>query len=203
MFRVKMRGKFIVVEGIDGNGKTTQAKLIARYFGKKGKKIFMTREPSRSKYGRRISYFLLHPPKRGITTEEWLELFTLDRLEHVKNEILPAVRKGKVVICSRYFYSTLAYQLKEKEWKNYAKRFLKPNLAFVFDVPANIAISRIKERMMKKGKKFSYFEKKKLLERLRKNYKKEAKHLKEIRIIDSRPSPDKIFEKVKKELEKL
>src|SRR3989338_8126620 len=104
------RGKFIVIEGNDGAGKTTQISLIKDYIHSKGRKVFVTKEPSQSEYGKEIRRLVISESGSKLSDDEWLELFTLDRNEHIEKEITPALVKGNIVLCDRYYYSTCIYQ---------------------------------------------------------------------------------------------
>jgi dTMP kinase len=199
-----MKGYLIVVEGIDGCGKTLQAKMLVNYLRKKGKNVFFTHEPTRTtKLGRYIEKRIRRGTKPG--KAELLDLYTRDRKAHLENEIIPALKKGKIVVCDRYYYSTLAYQLPEKKWKSYIKPFLKPDITLIYDVPAEIAIKRIEKSIKKDERRFkkkAIFEKANVLKKLRKKYLAMRK-FKEARTIDSRPSPEKIFETTLKEARKV
>jgi dTMP kinase len=184
------RGLFIATEGIDGSGKSTQARMLADWLRKKGEKIILTYEPY-SKHMRKI----LREKKK----QNWLRLFTDDRNAHLKKVVIPALKNGKTVICDRYYYSTLAYQhLKPSEWGDYASKFLKPDIALIFDVPADMGLKRVGERDMKINQKASYFEKKRTLERVRKRYLMIPRFFKEANVIDASKPINTIFQKVKK-----
>jgi len=197
-----MQKRFIVLDGIDGSGKSRQARMLADWLRKKGKKVFFTHEPTRNtKLGRYIEKRI----RQGKDNKkELLRLYTEDRKEHLKNQILPALKKGETVICDRYYYSTLVYQLPESIWKSYARQFLKPDIAFICDVPAKIAMQRIEKSIKgneRRYRKKAIWEKEKILSRLRKKYLKLRK-FNEVRIINSIPSREEIFEKIKGEVEK-
>jgi dTMP kinase len=100
-----MKPLFIVFEGIDGSGKTTQAKLLASHFESLGVPIVLTREPSDGAVGLRIRSMTTRP-----SPEEETRLFTEDRRDHTNRVILPALDRGETVICDRYVYSSVAYQ---------------------------------------------------------------------------------------------
>lgn len=197
-----MGGKLIVFDGMDGSGKSTQARMLAELLRKKGRKVFFTHEPTRNtKLGKYIEK-RIRDKKNKPTKEELLDLFSKDREAHLKNEIVPALKRGVAVICDRYYYSTLAYQLPKSKWKAYIKDFLKPDIAFICDVPEKTAMKRINSSISKNERRYkakAIFEKLDILKKLRKKYMK-MKIFKEARIIDSRPSPEKIFEKIKEEI---
>ncbi len=144
----KMRGKgyFICIEGLDGCGKTTQAKLLVKRSQKHYQAVY-TAEPSRGKIGMFIREHCLQGKHRLSSIVEAL-LFAADRFEHLENEVLPALEEGKLVISDRYIYSSLAYQGAvglDLEWiKKVNKHALKPHLAIFIDVDPEIVIKRLK-----------------------------------------------------------
>lgn len=107
--RRQSRGLFITIEGIEGSGKTTQAALLARALKRDGYKVLLTSEPGGSTVGRAIRSCLLNPKAKVDPLAE-LMLFEADRAQHLSEMILPALRRGHVVICDRYSDSTYAYQ---------------------------------------------------------------------------------------------
>lgn len=194
---------FIVFDGIDGNGKSTQAQLLKEYLEKKGYEIFLTSEPSKGEHGQKIENILRRREAAQFTKEKWLELFTLDRKDNV-HEIIGALREGKIVICDRYYYSTLAYQLQEEEWQSYASKFLKPNITFILDVPAETAMERLKEKYKITGEKKSFFEKLKILKEVRKKFLLLPNYLNDnIKIIDGNRTIKTIAEDIKKDIDVL
>ena len=142
------KGAFICIEGLDGCGKTTQAKLLAKKLGKSRNTLY-TAEPSRGKIGTYIRNRCLYGEKRLSTVVEAL-LFAADRIEHVENEVLPALREGRLVISDRYIYSSLAYQGAaglSLEWiENVNKHALKPDLAVFIDVDPKTVMHRLKRK---------------------------------------------------------
>ncbi|MEM3665677.1 MAG: dTMP kinase [Candidatus Bathyarchaeia archaeon] len=146
-----MRGKglFICVEGLDGCGKTTQAKLLVKRLRKSGYNAVYTAEPTRGKIGKFIRKYCLHGEKRISAIIEAL-LFAADRFEHVENEIIPALNEGKIVVSDRYVYSSLAYQGAaglDLEWVELLnKHALRPKLAVLIDVEPEIVIQRLKPK---------------------------------------------------------
>lgn len=97
----------IAVEGIDGSGKTTQAKLLVDYLTRNGFESVYLFEPTNGKYGRLIR----EQAKSGrVPPEEEFRLFLLDRKEDVETNIRPALEQKKIVVIDRYFYSSMAYQ---------------------------------------------------------------------------------------------
>ena len=109
------KGRFVVLEGIDGSGTTTQAALAATGLRRKGFAVLQTQEPSRGPIGtvirQALKGILRRPGHAGPPSEQTLALmFAADRLDHLEAQIFPALHKGEVVICDRYLLSSLAYQ---------------------------------------------------------------------------------------------
>ena len=146
---MEKRGFFICVEGLDGCGKTTQAKILVRKLRKIGYDAVYTAEPSRGKIGRFIKRYCLHGGKRVPSIVEAL-LFAADRYEHVETEIIPALKDGKVVVSDRYMYSSLAYQGASGlnlDWiRMINEHAVPPNLAIFIDVDPNTVIKRLKPK---------------------------------------------------------
>jgi len=147
---MKMGGKglFIVVEGLDGSGKTTQAQLLAERLSK-SHRVLCTAEPSQGKTGKFIRECCLYEEKRLPIAVEAL-LFAADRVEHVENEVKPALAEGKIVVCDRYIYSSLAYQGSAGLNLGWIKRInsyaLKPDFAVFIDVPPERVIERLQRK---------------------------------------------------------
>jgi dTMP kinase len=143
---VNEKGAFICIEGLDGCGKTTQAKLLVKRLQKSHNAVY-TAEPSRGKIGAFIRKNCLYGEKRLSSVVEAL-LFAADRLEHVENEVLPALRQGRLVVSDRYVYSSLAYQGAAGlsiEWiEKINEHALRPDFAIFIDVDPKIVMQRLK-----------------------------------------------------------
>jgi dTMP kinase len=146
---LERRGFFICVEGLDGCGKTTQAKILVRKLQRMGYNTVYTAEPSHGKIGRFIKRYCLHRGKRVSSIVEAL-LFAADRYEHVENEIIPALKDGKIVVSDRYMYSSLAYQGAvglSLDWiRKINEHAVTPNLAIFIDVEPDTVIKRLKPK---------------------------------------------------------
>jgi dTMP kinase len=146
--KLSKKGVFICIEGVDGCGKTTQAKLLAKKLGKSHNTLY-TAEPSRGNIGTFIRKRCLYGEKRLSTAVEAL-LFAADRVEHVENEIRPALSEGQLVISDRYVYSSLAYQGAaglSLEWiEKLNEHALKPDLAVFLDVELETVMNRLKSK---------------------------------------------------------
>jgi dTMP kinase len=142
------RGVFLCLEGLDGCGKTTQAKLLVTKL-KKSHDAFYTAEPSGGKIGRFIKRHYLNCEKRVSGVVEAL-LFAADRIEHVENTVLPALKKGKIVVSDRYVYSSLAYQGAtglDLAWiERINEHAIRPDLAIFIDVEPETVVQRLKPK---------------------------------------------------------
>lgn len=192
---------FIVFDGIDGNGKTTQVELLNKYLKKNNFDVFLISEPSESEHGKKIENLLRKKEAARISKEKWFKLFKKDT-EDVVRKIKGALDEKKIVICDRHYYSTLAYQLDENKWQEYASQFLTPTITFIIDITANLAMERIKKKYKITKEKRAYFEKLKLLRKIRKKFLLLPTFLKDnIKIIDGNRPIQEIAEDIKKEID--
>lgn len=144
------RGFFIVIEGLDGAGKSTQAALLAEalkaggYEGDKAPELL--KEPTDGPYGRQIRA-LARAGRQGLSPEEELDLFLKDRAEDVAQNIAPALLAGRPVICDRYILSNIAYQsalgLDEKYIRDRNQAFPWPDLTVILETPVETGLARI------------------------------------------------------------
>ncbi len=105
-----MKGKFIVFEGIDGSGKTTQLNLLAEDLRRRGFTVLDTREPGGTRVGEAIREILLNPAYSELAPRAEALLYAAARAQHVVQVILPALNKGEIVLCDRFIDSSLTYQ---------------------------------------------------------------------------------------------
>lgn len=105
-----LRGVFITFEGIDGCGKTTQARLLAQRLREGGHPVLETREPGGTAIGAALREVLLAPAHGAMTPQCELLLYLADRLQHLAETIRPALEKGETVVCDRFHDATVAYQ---------------------------------------------------------------------------------------------
>lgn len=147
---MKKKGVFICIEGLDGSGKTTHAHRIVKTLKKNGFDAIYTTEPSTGDLGKFIrSSAVLEGKKRVPRVVEAL-LFALDRVEHLENDVKPALGDGKIVISDRCVYSSLAYQGAaglDLEWIEEINRLALPaDLAIYIDVPPEVVVKRIRRK---------------------------------------------------------
>lgn len=142
------RGVFVVLEGGDGSGKSTQAARLAARLREAGREVVVTREPGGTEVGARIRTLVLGGGTIDPATEALL--IAADRAEHVASVVRPALERGAVVVSDRYVPSSLAYQgvarglgveeiARLSEW---ATGGLQPDVIVVLDVPAEEAVRR-------------------------------------------------------------
>ena len=182
----------IDLEGIDGCGKSTQSKFLMEKFEENNEKTIILKEPTSGKYGKKLWEML--SGKRKATTEQILDLFVMDRKEHVEEKINPALNEGKIVLMDRYYYSTMAYQAAAGIDVNRIRKdnefAPKPDVVLIFDLPADLAMKRVKGHSVA-----DVFEKEEHLEKVREAYL-DLRDDPLVRIIDSTRTPEEIFEDV-------
>jgi len=140
---------FIVMEGIDGSGKSTQCELLKTYLEGHRISTALTREPGGTELAEKIREITLNPDVRCNDRSEML-LFMASRSAHVEEIIKPALKNGKTVICDRFYLSTFAYQgygrglnLNDIGFINeFATSGLRPDITFVFDIDAAFSLER-------------------------------------------------------------
>lgn len=142
------QGLFIVIEGIDGTGKSTQAKRLAEWFRARGREVVLSREPTDGPWGKKLRE---SATMGRLSPEEELECFLNDRREHVEMTIKPALADGKVVILDRYYFSTMAYQgargFDPIEIRRRNEAFApQPDLLLILDLSVDSAHERIGSR---------------------------------------------------------
>ncbi|OGZ73439.1 MAG: dTMP kinase [Candidatus Staskawiczbacteria bacterium RIFCSPLOWO2_01_FULL_38_12b] len=197
MIKNSFSGKFIVIEGLDGSGKSVQAELLAKYLQEKGKVVILKTEPTtESEAGIKIRKIL-----KGEMQAEPMErqkLFVQDRAEHLENKVIPALKEGKFVVCSRYTFSTIAYghsdDLDVFELVKMNKDFLLPDATIVINVSVKECIKRIEKR----GEAKELFEKEKKLIKVNEIYQKLPTMFENVIMIDGEKSIPEVFEEIKK-----
>ena len=201
-----MKGLFITFEGIEGCGKSTQAKLLAEYLRNQGKVVFLTREPGGPRISEEIRKILLSTKNNEMLPETEVLLYMASRSQHTGEWIIPALKQGKVIISDRYYDSTFAYQGAARKIERklidiiteFATFGLKPNITFLVDLPAEEGLSRISyknaDRLEKESLEFH--------KKVRKGFLEIAKIEKNrYIIIDGRDGVEKIHKEIVKKFE--
>jgi dTMP kinase len=150
-------GKFIVIDGPDGSGKSTQVKLLAVYLIRRGYRVCVVREPGSTAIGEKIRRILLDTKHKQMTPATELFLYMASRAQLVAEIIKPALKQGKIVIADRFLSSSIAYQgyggnldcNSIKQMGKIATGGLKPDLMIIYDVNPNVGLKRIKKGFRK------------------------------------------------------
>jgi dTMP kinase len=192
------RGWFIVFEGVDGSGKSTQLDLLSMKLRDQGIDHMLEREPSDGSIGRFIRDYA-EAGERYLSPESEALLFTADRFEHSKRiEII--LEQGLTVICDRYYHSTLAYQGAagvDVAWLRDLQKFaLKPDLVLLLDVDPEWSLMRVS------GRTLTVFENRNYLKMVRDLYISFAKKG-EMRIVDTGRPVDEVEAEVLRLVEEL
>jgi len=160
-------GLFIAFEGLDGAGSTTQAYLLEKYLKQKNK-VLLTKEPTQNIIGGIIRAVLKGDLKLSSQTLQLL--FAADRANHLEKEILPALKKGFIVISDRYLFSSVAYGASaglDREWLlKINEKFRMPDITIFLDVKPETCIKRISESRFN----FELFEQEEKLRKVREEY---------------------------------
>lgn len=146
------RGVFIVFEGLDGSGKSSQVALLADRLRAEGRHVVVTHEPGDSRIGPEVRRILLHGDEIDVRAEALL--FAADRADHVASVIRPALADAAVVLCDRYVDSSIAYQGVGRglgadtveELSEFAVAGLRPDLTIVLDIPVDEVRRRVGSR---------------------------------------------------------
>lgn len=141
-------GKLIVIEGIDGTGKSTQARLLAEHLQSQGHEVVLSHEPTDGPWGSKLRQ---SATTGRLSPEEELEYFLRDRQEHVEKLIRPTMERGGIVILDRYYFSSMAYQgfrgINPEEIRKKNESFApQPNHLIILDLTIETALERIDQR---------------------------------------------------------
>ena len=187
------KGFLIVFEGIDGSGKSTQVQLLQKILIGKGLDVAVFREPSQSLWGKKIKEKAALPD--SLSPEEELELFVKDRMDNVQKNLRPSLKKNKIVLLDRYYFSTMAYQgakgIDVERIRRINEQFaILPDLVFILDVEAEKGFNRIQDRKSKD----LLFERQDFLVEVRKIFR--SFQGENIFHIDSANTPEKISDQI-------
>lgn len=187
-------GLFIVLEGIDGTGKSTQVRRLAEWFISLGREVVLSREPTDGPWGRKLRE---SAATGRLPADEELQYFLNDRRQHVAETIAPALAAGKVVILDRYYFSTMAYQgargFDPAEIRRLNEEFApRPDLLLILDLDVDTAHQRIGHR----GDSTNEFEKRGSLQRCREIFLS-LKDEPFVRVIDSSGTFDEVASRIR------
>ena len=141
------KGVLLVFEGLDGSGKSTQAKMLHAHLTSLGRDAVFSFEPTDGPHGRALRNLWKEGQRHDPEAE--LELFRLDRQQHVETLIIPGLKRGAAVLLDRYYYSSAAYQgvlglrTPEEIYDEMTRFAPTPDLALIFDISIDTALERI------------------------------------------------------------
>ncbi|WHQ37143.1 dTMP kinase [Spiroplasma sp. SV19] len=195
---------FITLEGIDGSGKTTISKLLKEKLRSKGYQVVLTREPGGNEIAEQIRNVILS--KHNLGMDPWTEalLYIAARKQHVMEDILPALKEGKIVICDRFMDSTSAYQGYARglgirtldEVQSIVLGTTKPDLTLFFDIEPSIANERMKIRNENEMNRLD-LEQKSFHEKVYEGYQVLiSEHSDRIKVVDARKLVNEVLEQV-------
>lgn len=192
---------FIVFEGLDGSGQSTQADLLRDYLATVlGKRTVLTKEQTDGIIGGFIKSCL---KKEWSVSPLTLQLlFAADRAHHLSKEIEPALNEGKIVISDRYFFSSFAFgslNVDIKCLKEINSQFRNPDLSFFLDVPPEVCLERIWHSRVSH---LELFEQREKMEQVQQNYLALAKEFKNFHVIDGNRPKEEVFEEIRKIVDK-
>ena len=216
----KLRGKFIVFDGGEGCGKSTQARLLRGHLERNGVAVLPVHDPGATKIGEMIREILLNPTNTDMGMRCEMLLYMASRAQMMVEKILPALQQGHVVISDRFVSSTLAYQLggdglSAKEIRDVAEVAIKgrwPDLTLIFDLPVEASQTRVRPKFSlfpddpRAGLDLDRIEQRSLdyHAQVRKNYLDQVKlDPKRYKVIDAARSVEEVHEDVVKAVSAL
>ena len=201
-------GFFLVIDGIDGCGKSTQSKLIQKYYKKRGTKVHLTSEPSQGQLGKILRQYLTDDK---IPTALDALLFAADRIDHCYREILPKLKEGQLVVSDRYRDSSYIYQSVQgmskqenvsMEWvKTINEKSFNPDLTIILDIDPKLSLNRRIKYNKENAEELEKFEQVDFQKQVRKEFLKIAKNKsnqnvdRHVVVDGSRPI-EKVFEEI-------
>ena len=205
-----MNGVFITFEGLDGSGKTTQINKLNDYLIKSGYEVVITREPGGTPIGDLVRDILLDRRNEEMSFKTEVLLFEASRSELVSKVIKPAIDSGKIVICDRFFDSTIVYQgiardmgvERVYEMSLWATSGIEPDLTILLSLDARSSEGRLD--LKQKGRDRIEHEESLFKEKIQKGYNEIADRFKDrFVVVDASMDVDKTFKKITEEVETL
>lgn len=183
-----MSGVFISLDGVDGGGKSTQVALLSEWYRQRGRTVYSLRDPGGTKLGDSLREILLHRQEIPLSMKSEMLLYMASRAELVASQILPAIEAGEVVVCDRYLLANIVYQGHAgglpvdaiRSVGAIATEGLQPDLTFVFDLPVDVALSRLQgeaDRLESRGAEY--------MQRVREGFLTESQQLPAACILDA------------------
>lgn len=199
-----MSGLFVTFEGIDGCGKTTQIEMLSSDLKDAGIPYILIREPGGTKIGEKIRTILLDKANSCMHSRTELLLYEAARAQIVEEKILPALKEGNVVICDRFFDSTVAYQGFARglgkdpvdHLNQWSTGGLSPDITFLLDLDEQTAYRRRhgrsdeEDRLEAEGLAF--------MRKVREGYLKLSENEPRIRVISANDAPELIYKQIRK-----
>ena len=199
-----MKGLFITFEGIDGCGKTTQIEMLSKDLEKAGIPYVLIREPGGTVIGEKIRTILLDKANSGMDERTELLLYEAARAQIVKERIIPELREGKVVICDRFYDSTVAYQgyargldLAEIDFLNrWSAAGIVPDITFLLDLDEKTAYQRRhgrsdeEDRLEAEGLLF--------MKKVRDGYLSRSREEPRFQVLSALQTPEEIYQQIRK-----
>lgn len=195
------KGLFIVLEGPDGSGKTTVADIVCEKLVKAGFEVVHTREPGGIDIAEQIRSVILNPFNTAMDGRTEALLYAASRRQHLVEKVIPATEEGKIVICERFLYSSLAYQGKARglgfeailSINEFAINGFNPDATIYLDIPEDVGLSRVnsrgnKDRLDSESKNFHHL--------VNEGYKEVLEHFKDTKVVDANRNIDEVTEDV-------
>jgi dTMP kinase len=199
-------GFFLVLDGPDGGGKTTQAARLADWLRERGFDVVTCRDPGGTALGDRLRSILLERDSIALSMRSEMLLFMASRAQLVEDVIRPALRAGRVVICDRFTLANIVYQghagglgVQQVDLiGQVATGQLCPDLTLILDVPPDVArarVGRARDRMEDRPVEYH--------QRVREGFLDAAREGTPIRVIDAIADPDRVFEQITSEVQRV
>jgi dTMP kinase len=192
---IPARGLLIVLEGIDGTGKTTMSRRLSAWLNETGRPAVWLKEPTDGPYGRKIRA-LASEGRHSVSPEEELDLFVRDRIENCRDNISPALENGRSVVLDRYYFSSAAYQGAlgldpETILKRNEEIVVIPDLVLLMDMPVKSGLERISTA---RKSAHDHFEGEAYLEKVRAIFLGIKRPF--IRVVDASLDPESVFREI-------
>lgn len=206
-----MAGKFIVFEGVDGSGKSTQVRKTVAYLQSKLVPVIQTQEPGGTCLGGKIREVVrVAPADCPISPKAEILLFNAARAQLIEEVVKPALALNEVVVADRYYFSTLAYQVFGRQMKlidtsdiiSYATDKIEPDLVLLLDVDQSTCLQRLQKRNSTDEKRFE-LQDEQFFNRVRQGYLTLSKTRSNITVLDGRQNEEVLFAQVKEELARI